>query len=221
MHIYTCTDGSQVPSVTTVLQILGSPAIIRWANWLGFKHLDYDKELERTAENGTIIHQGVQYIVDPEHTEPLTFKNGFESQYYDQIFNQFKAFISQFTYKTIFTEMSFTSSELGYGGTIDWYAEMSGFHMLVDFKSSKQVRLKHLLQLGGYMALLEAQGHPVDAAAIIIVNQKGCSMYPINRSTLMEMNSTFQKLVQLYPIIEGKMPEMDKDLLVRLRKEWG
>ena len=219
MHIYDCEDGTQVPSVTTILQILGSPAIIKWANWLGFKHLDYEKELDRTANNGTIVHLGVQHIVDPEHTEELKFKNDFEGQYYRRILNNFQTFISRFTYETIFTEKSFASSTLGYGGTIDWYVKMSGFQMLIDFKTSKQVRLKHLLQLGGYMSLMEESGYPVDAAAILIVNEKGCRLYPINRTTLVEMNQAFQKLVQLYPIVEGKMPELDTELLDRLTKE--
>lgn len=219
MHIYDCEDGTNVPSVTTILQILSSPAIIKWANWLGFKHLDYERELERTANNGTIIHLCTQHVVDPEHTEPLNFKNDFESKYYENITDRFTKFINQFTYETIFTEKSFASSTLGYGGTIDWYAKMSGFHMLVDFKSSKQVRLKHLLQLGGYMPLLEEAGYPVDAAAIIIVNDRRCQMYPVGKRTLLEMSEVFQKLVGIYPIIEGKLPEMDMELLRKIRKE--
>ena len=219
MHIYDCADGTQVPSVTTILQILGSPAIIRWANWLGFKHLDYEKELDRAANNGTVVHMCTQHVVDPEHTEALEFKNDFESQYYAGITKRFTDFISRFHYETIFTEKSFASTELGYGGTIDWYARLAGLNMLFDFKTSKQVRLKHLLQLGGYMPLLESNGYPVDAAAIIIVNDRTCQMYPINKLTLLEMHQVFEKLVQIYPVIEGSLPAMDANLLKQMEKE--
>ena len=52
MHIYE-KDGKEYPSVTTIIQSLGSEEIVKWANHLGFKHLDYTKELEKTAVNGT------------------------------------------------------------------------------------------------------------------------------------------------------------------------
>ena len=55
MHIYE-KDGKEYPSVTTIIQSLGSEEIVKWANHLGFKHLDYTKELEKTAINGTKVH---------------------------------------------------------------------------------------------------------------------------------------------------------------------
>ena len=56
MHVYTTEDGQVLPSVTTILQILGDKAIINWANHLGFKHISYEKELDRLAEAGTKMH---------------------------------------------------------------------------------------------------------------------------------------------------------------------
>lgn len=56
MKGYTGYTGEFYPSVTTVIHILGSKKISRWANYLGFKHIDFDKELLRTANFGTAAH---------------------------------------------------------------------------------------------------------------------------------------------------------------------
>lgn len=220
MHIYDCEDGSQVPSVTTILKLLGSDDIIRWANYLGYKHINYDEEMDRTADIGTTIHKCVQRVVDPNNTtEIVEFKNSFDADYFKRITEIFKRFISNFTYETIFTEKAFASSELGYGGTLDWYCKIAKKHMLIDFKSSKQVRLKHLLQLGGYYSLLKKYGYIVDGAAILIINSKECRMYPINENDLKILSTWFNQLAVLYKNLNGGkiMIPSDRTLLKELK----
>ena len=83
MHIYECPDGKSVPSVTTILQMLGNKEINKWANWLGFRHIDYETELNRLADNGTKMHNVVQHIVDPALKDiPIEFNDKFEEEYY-------------------------------------------------------------------------------------------------------------------------------------------
>ena len=45
MKGYIGSTGEFYPSVTTVIHILGSKKISRWANYLGFKHMDFDKDI--------------------------------------------------------------------------------------------------------------------------------------------------------------------------------
>ena len=219
MHIYDCEDGTQVPSVTTILKLLGSEAIIKWSNYLGFRHINYDEEMERTADIGTIIHKCVQEVVDPSNTtEVVEFKNSFDADYFNSITDRFRSYISRFTYETYFTEKAFASSKLGYGGTLDWYAKIAGFNMLCDFKSSKQVRLKHLLQLGGYRNLLLEKDYPVDGGAIIIVNRNDCKMHAVNGHDMEILSELFEQLALLYKTTQGgelRMPN-DKEFLKKL-----
>ena len=220
MHIYTCESGLEVPSVTTILKILGSEEIIRWANYLGTQFINYDEEMDRTADIGTIIHSCVQHVVDPDApNEVVEFKNEFDADYYARITERFRKFISHFSYRTIFTEKSLVSESLGYGGTLDWYCEMAGFKMLNDFKSSKQVRLKHLLQLGGYYSLLKEHGYDVDGASIIIINARDCRMFPIRKEPLIDLSKKFNILASIYKELEGGnlKYELDKDFLDRLK----
>lgn len=220
MHIYTCENGVEVPSVTTILKMLGSEAIIRWANYLGFKRIDYDDEMDRTSNIGTKIHECVRSVIDPSACGSVTFANEYDAVYYDKITNIFRENISKFKYETIFTEKTFASSKLGYGGTLDWYCKMGSLRMLNDFKSSKQVRLKHLLQLGGYTQLLEENGYEVDAASIIIINDRGSSMYPIDRQTLTEMGVLFNKLAEIYVATNGgnSVPHSSDDIYRQILK---
>lgn len=203
-HIYECEDGTKVPSVTTILKLLGSEAITRWSNYLGFRHIKYDEELERTADIGTIIHSCVQRVVDPsDSTEIVEFKNQFDAEYFNSITEKFRKFISKFRYETIFTEKALASKTLGYGGTLDWYVKMAGFSLICDFKSSKQVRLKHLLQLGGYRNLLLENGFEVDGGAIIIVNKNECRMHVVGNEDMIVLSDIFNRLAIIYEMTKG------------------
>lgn len=198
MHIYECEDGTKVPSVTTILQILGSKEINLWANSLGFRHIKYEEKLNQLAEDGTKMHSVVQHIVDPSLEDEVRFNDPLEKEKYKKIGKRFEHMISIYNYDTKFTEKTFVSKELGYGGTIDWVANINGFNMLNDFKSSKQVYLKHLLQLGGYYNLLKENNFTIDGASIILVNTKICAMFPISKADLEYFADLFNDLAKFY-----------------------
>lgn len=220
MHIYTCENGNKVPSVTTILQCLGSKELMKWANYLGFKHISYEEELNRTALNGTKIHTCLQHIVDPSLSlTEVKFKNQFDELYYLKIINRFKELITQYQYETIFTEKDFASSNLGYGGQIDWLAKMNNKTILIDFKSSKKVHIKHLLQLGGYRNLLKEHNIELDGAAIFIVNETICFPYFIDSETLMNLGNIFNYLKNVYDCINSPIPVSNKELQKSLLKD--
>ena len=220
MHIYDCPDGTQVPSVTTILKIIGYEEIYKWANYLGFRHITYQSEMDRTANIRNIIHAVCESVVDPENVQYPTIENEYDKIYYQNIRDRFKEFISQFTYQTVFTEKVFVSKDLGFGGCVDWYAKIGGYDMLVDFKSSKEVRSKHLLQLGGYYSLMKESGYNISAASIILVNVNEIRMYPINEEVLQQMSNAFLKLVDTYKTLEGGklLPKADRKLLKALKE---
>lgn len=222
MHIYECADGTKVSSVTTILQVLSSPSIIRWSNYLGFKHIDYDQELARYAERGTALHTCLQHIVDPESfgdQQTVTFNSLEDERFCVHAIKKFNEYMVKYPYTTIFTEKTFVSNILGYGGTIDWYADIRGKKLINDFKSSKQVQMKHLIQLGGYKNLLVEAGYEVDGGSIIIVNPMTCKMYTINRETLDYLGDLFNKVKFVYDCVEGELPQIDTKLLHELKTE--
>ena len=217
MHIYE-KDGKEYPSVTTIIQSLGSEEIVKWANHLGFKHLDYTKELEKTAINGTKVHDLLRGEVDPTYTPQVTYKDEIERINILGHITRFRSFIQDYTYETIFTEKTFISEKLGYAGTLDWLATFNDKYLVLnDFKTSRAVRFGFLLQLGGYYNLLHENGYDPDCASIILVNKKLCSMYPINKSDLLYFANAFNILAQFYLMTYHKEPIADKELLLKLK----
>ena len=218
MHIYECPDGKRVPSVTTILQILGNKEIIYWANRLGFRHIDYEAELNRLADDGTMMHLVMQHIVDPSlANEPIQFRDKLEEEKYIKLAEKFSNMIKNYSYNTIFTEKTFVSSKLGYGGTVDWFADMSGFNMINDFKSSKRVYMKHLLQLGGYYNLMTENGYTINGGSIILVNEKMSSLYPINEDSLKMLGNIFNCIYYVHQNVIDRMIPYDNDLLNKIK----
>ena len=218
MHIYECPDGKKVPSVTTILQIIGNKEIIYWANRLGFKHIDYETELNRLADNGTLMHTVLQHIVDPSlANEPIVFKDKFEEEKYLKLAEKFSNMIKNYSYTTIFTEKTFISSKLGYGGTVDWFADMNGFNMINDFKSSKRVYMKQLLQIGGYYNLMIENGYSISGGSIILVNERIATLYPINELSLIRLGEIFNYIYFVYQNIIDEMIPYDNELLEKLK----
>ena len=217
MHIYE-KDGKEYPSVTTILHSLGNDEIIKWANHLGFKHLDYEKELEKTSIIGTKVHDLLRGEIDPSYKPEITYKDELERITLLGYVTRFRNFIQDYTYETIFTEKTFISESLGYAGTLDWFAKINQkYIMLNDFKTSKAVRLKHLFQLGGYYNLLHENGYEPDGASIILVNKKLCSMFPISKSELLYFAEAFNILAKFYLMTYQKELNVDINLLNSLK----
>lgn len=217
MHIYEL-NGKQYPSVTTIIHALGNDAITKWANSLGFRHIDYTKELNKYSENGTLIHDLLRGEVDPYYKPEVSFKDEIQRIQALGYLTRFRNFIKDYTYDTIFTEKTLISENLGYGGTLDWLAKFNGrFLMLNDFKTSKAVRFTQLLQLGGYYNLLLEDGYNPDGASIILCNKKICSMFPINKAELEYYSNSFNILAKYYLMTYNKTMTFDDSLIKELK----
>lgn len=215
-HIYTCENGSKVPSVTSILQVLGSASLMRWSNSLGFKHIDYETRLNEAARKGTIVHSCLQQIVDKNAEKvPITFSNGFEEKFTLSSVENFNRLIKKFSYETIYTEKSFSSSKLGYGGTIDWYVKMGDMKLLGDFKTSKNIHLKHLLQLGGYYNLMIENGEEVDGAFILNVNDTKGVIRFVDKDQLILLGRVFNNLAQYYDILITELEKFPENIEFR------
>lgn len=54
-------NGKPVPRVTEILSTtMHEDYLMKWANFLGFKHLDYEKELNKAAHEGTKAHNYIE-----------------------------------------------------------------------------------------------------------------------------------------------------------------
>jgi predicted RecB family nuclease len=191
---YYNSEGVQVPSVTTVLQILNKPFLMKWANFMGFKRKNIDAILEESAMVGTIVHE----LIHAYMTKAYYIWTGLRvaKTLVMAYFNSFLEWKKTHTIEMIFMEEQLISDR--YAGTSDFYGVVDGKFTILDFKTSKKPYSSMFLQLAAYCIILEAMGRQVDQVGIIIINADGYNEKFISREKLQPYMDTFIMLVELF-----------------------
>ena len=151
-HIrYRNRKGGIVPGVTTILNILNKPALIRWSNNLGLQGISVDKYVDDKAEIGTLAHYLVLRHLKAQ--EPDT--SDYSQNQIDQAENAFLSFLSwekSHPLKPILIETPLVFEVYQYGGTLDLLAQVNGSSWLIDFKTGK----------GIYQEMISLNSPPID-----------------------------------------------------------
>lgn len=193
--VYFNKDNIEVPSVTTILKILNKPAIIKWANSLGFRRQNVDDILAETSEIGTIVHKAIYcYLMDYYF---IFISGRFCSKIrLMQHLNNFFEWKKEHTICPIFMEKQYVSDK--FGGTVDFYGIVDDKLTILDFKTSKRIYSTMFLQLAAYCIMLEEQGEKVEQVGILIINEQNHKSKFITREELQPYIDTFKKLVDLF-----------------------
>lgn len=174
--IYRNSDGIIVPSATTILKLLNKPSLMHWANYLGFKRLKVQDVLDDSASFGTQIHE----IINIYLTNGLYIHINTDNIYYRDLCVALNGFIQWYknhTIEPIFSEKSFTSTK--FGGTIDFYGKVDDKYTIIDFKTSKKIRMSMFFQLALYTILLEENGYEVEQVGILLCNSQAKRDYKV------------------------------------------
>lgn len=164
-------DGKQLPSVTTITSLLNKPALLKWANWLGFKKLSYEAELEERARIGTFAHMMIEVDLKeklfvyrdntPEFSKAIPRFLGYQKWREDNP-----------SFKLIESELSLVGDK--YGGTLDCYCELDGKKTIIDWKTSKKFYDSMFLQLSAYRHLIElCREEKVEQVGIVLLKDEG------------------------------------------------
>lgn len=170
--VYKLADGTRVPGVTTVLNILAKPALINWANRMGLQGIDTTKYVDAAANAGTCCHAMIE-----AHLKGETFDgSSFDPATIDIAENGYLKYLDwegQHTLSNIHSEMQLVSEAYKYGGTIDLYCTLDGVPTLVDFKTNQSGIYDEMMHqvAGGYRVLLGEHGMPVKQVLIIRVGK--------------------------------------------------
>jgi len=180
--VYINADGERVMRITEVIKVLAKDQLMTWANMLGFKGIDYKKELERTSNIGSMFHGVIESYMDPTQLAVIDYDEynvyGFQSQM--EATNAIKSFFTWYEknkdiFKPLFTEKVIVGKRLG--GTID--CGIKGIKdpkkvIFVDYKTSPQFYLSQFLQLAGYVELYEEVNGPdtVEGVMVILADKK-------------------------------------------------
>lgn len=207
-HIYE-KNNIKVPSVTTIIQCLGSKRLLKWANYMGFKHKDIDKILEETSEYGTLAHLLMQSIVDHKNfKEKIEIKDKILAFQLNKMATKFKSVFNEDSYETLFSEKTLISidPDMGYGGTMDWLCKINDKIILYDFKTSKKIKPTMLLQLGAYSKLLEKEENIIiDKAGIILISDSYCKVVEYSKEELDMASEAFLHLLKFYKLYADRL----------------
>ena len=187
--------GEEVPSVTTILKILNKPQLVKWANYLGFQHLHVDAVLNESSVLGTVVHYLINSILSKNYIIYINDGKIPIDVLYSYL-NRFKIWLNTNTVKPILLEKSIASDK--FGGTIDFYGKINDKYTLLDFKTSKKIRITMFFQLALYTILLEELGYKVEQAGILLINPKYKDEKYIQRNELQPYIDFVLKLVDLF-----------------------
>lgn len=203
MHsIYYNSKGIEVPSVTTILKVVSKPDIVNWAHYMGKIKMDIDKILDTSAKFGTHVHEYIEHYLN--HKTYIPIDEELNIYRFKIAINNFKWF--QKDNQMIPFAMECSHSNEKYGGTFDFYGLINDTKMLIDFKTSKKVYDTHLLQLGGYYGLIK-DTYDIEAAGILIVNDKKCELKTVRLEELQSLQEAFDYLVEFYILYHQLLEE--------------
>lgn len=169
-------NGEIVPSVTSIIHLLGKEELIKWANSIGKLGIDSDIELEKASIIGSAFHLYVEnnmFKHDPNKEQDFNEILGCSnSSMVDKINMTIESFIKWFDKNPSFTvlesELSLVSTEYSYGGTIDSVIKLNDDLYILDYKTSKDFYYTHFIQLAAYnQLLLENTDYRVKGAIVL------------------------------------------------------
>ncbi|KKL50243.1 hypothetical protein LCGC14_2307390, partial [marine sediment metagenome] len=131
---YKLEDGTRVPGVTTILNIIAKPALIQWANRMGLDGINTYKHVDELADIGTLAHAMIAHFLGG----PEPDLDDYSKRQIDRAENSVLSFHEWAKGKTLHTEFSerqMVSEKLKYGGTCDWRGYIDGVDTLLDLKT--------------------------------------------------------------------------------------
>lgn len=221
-HFYSV-DGKDVmmPGVTTVLKVLGKPALVPWAakcaakafgekikkegrlpndskeleDWIKEASKAPTKERNAAGENGTNIHKSIdEYLSGKPSSEPI---------------NHFVDWERACKWTFVAGDTPVASVKHLYGGRLDsLFRDEQDRLVLVDFKTSKGVYPDHLIQVGAYsMAFEETYGLKVSRAGILHIRPGGVKW--IECKNLKAAETAWVNVRNLYELLNQLSKQME------------
>lgn len=179
-------NGSLVPSVTGILQVLAKPALVPWAAKMCGEYLEanlpvgqpldeiqkarlikemkgaHKRKSEDAADIGTIVHKFAEdYVQGKDPSLPINpqAKSAAES---------FLDWMSQHHVRVLHSERRIFSRVHFYAGTVDLIAEVDDVLTIADFKTSSGIYPEMFLQLAAYSIAHEEESHNIAERNVVL-----------------------------------------------------
>jgi hypothetical protein len=152
---YLLKNGTEVPSVTTLLGNLGwkSFGLMFWAHKIGKQGLDLKDERTKLADVGTMVHAFAEADITGRPQPEFLEATAEDRQKAQDAFRGYLEWKASTRIDPIASEIALVSERYKYGGRLDAITSRDGDAGLLDFKSSKDLYPDHLVQLAAYHVL--------------------------------------------------------------------
>ena len=198
--------GKRIPSVTEVLSILRSKGLETFANHLGFNRQDYKTFMDELGVIGTATHAMAQAYLEGVPYKPVSTDVTIEMRA-DKKFQVFKAWAEEAHPKALAMEKHLNNGR--YAGTFDAILQYpEGAIGLVDFKTSKRPRPYQMVQLGGYLNLIE-ECEPdlykeLTFASLLILGQNDGTIKIVSRNMrqMRIYQKAFEQIYMLFMVLK-------------------
>ncbi len=202
---YTLEDGTRVPGVTTILNVIAKPALISWANRMGLDGINTAKHVDELADIGTLAHAMIAHHLGGPAPDLDDYSKNQISRAENSVLS-FHEWAKGKTLETVFSEAQMVSEELRYGGTCDWYGRIDGYDTILDLKTGKAIYDEMLYQVAAYWNLTIEQGWPVHDIRILQVGRsedEGFSERIIPAASIPQYFAVFTAALHLYETIRA------------------
>jgi hypothetical protein len=162
--------GDIVCGVTTILNVMNKPALVRWANNLGLKGIDVSKFVDDLANVGTLAHLMVENYLKKQETDFSDYTQN-ERDRAENAVIKFFDWEKENDFKIIESELKLVSEIHQFGGQADIYAMLNGKKTLIDLKTSKACYSEHYTQCVAYRELLKENGYEVEDTRILRIGR--------------------------------------------------
>lgn len=192
---YYDSNGKEIPSVTQIISLLNHKGFMEWANMLGFKRIKVNDYLDDVSWVGTIVHDRINKTFNGQTTF-LDF-GGEKDIQIKLLYDRFMAWKNNSQVEAIMSEERMSNNR--YGGTLDLVCKYpNGSVGLIDFKTGSKPKPSHLLQLGGYLNLLESCHKDIydeiDFAEVITLGGKSINIVSRSIEEMQLYRDTFEKI---------------------------
>lgn len=173
-------NNKYVPRVSEIISSMSyEENIIKWANYIGKKRIDYKKYMENAASIGTMVHDMVDNYTN---NNPYVIPIDENDDRYKKVVNGFGSFKNWYNTVKSNVPIRLISSEKElvcewYGGTYDAIYEINNKTYLVDYKTSNNITEKHFIQACAYKLLLEKDGVNLDGIIILQLDKNSDNFY--------------------------------------------
>lgn len=201
--------GQEVPSVTTILQVINKPALVNWANKMGLQGIKVGEKLNNAANVGTLAHSIIENWIKGGKPNWQNYNREQIMQACKCAKRFFEWVQKQDVFKPIVSEIELVSEQYNYGGCVDLIANVNGKRTVIDFKTCSGIWDEAKYQTSAYFNMANENGF--DVTDILIIRIGWESFETFNVEYKQEAFKVFKSALILYNKIKEykKKEEMD------------